>query len=764
MIGLDDFLDGYLATEIDDHFSLSNENENNSNFDNNILQFKTKQINLESKDIAAISQHIPRNSVLLSSQLDYRSEEFESTISKSELFHDVLENENDDHSHLNSFYIEPELSSDTTLICEINNETEVDVDEPERLEFFEICKICKTSNPERENPDFWLICYGCGEAFHRKCLNERVKRVKCEQPIIFRNRIVDPEDEKYTHGPWFCNSCVKCSCCSKSNHYTISTPSETLKQEIISFKDSFVACRHCGKVSCLSCYNSESFSINSSRFENLKNYSCPGCLQCVNCGLNAGTPKDPFSTKSRRRSSICAQMFLPPKVPPIILYKDLTLCRPCYLSDQICATCPRCKQIYHSLHSHYDFGETPFNSDFSLCPMVMCDDCGSWTHCQCEGISEKEYERLGTDKTSEFSCIDCRNKRNKKRSKLEIPPSNTPNREGNVIFVGGHKIFFMYWSYDEAWKRKLYEFSYEADSEFTLKSDNLCIKSDSLDKLIHKFKELFVHNHSKTCCKAINPQLFFNPMSLLALLEGNRVNSHELHSYLREKVSKMDGLVCAKTRPYLIVKGAHVKSSVPKNRNLLSTMANFTSVPPGSSSPNNSNNSGKLTVKYLFMQYAQSVRSNSTSFTIDSTSQGLALRLSSIAGFGLFATKQFLKNSLIIEYCGEMLNGDRLVDKRDAYYNSLGKRYRQSCYLFRLDEFKVLDATHKGNLSRFINHSCDPNCYSRVVQIDGAKKLLIFASKIIEPGEEILYDYKFPDEDQKIPCLCGSEKCRTWMN
>jgi SET domain-containing protein len=75
-----------------------------------------------------------------------------------------------------------------------------------------------------------------------------------------------------------------------------------------------------------------------------------------------------------------------------------------------------------------------------------------------------------------------------------------------------------------------------------------------------------------------------------------------------------------------------------------------------------------------------------------------------------------------------------------------------------------LDATHKGNLSRFINHSCDPNCYSRVVQIDSSKKLLIFASKFIEPGEEIVYDYKFPDEEQKIPCLCCSEKCRKWMN
>ena len=39
-------------------------------------------------------------------------------------------------------------------------------------------------------------------------------------------------------------------------------------------------------------------------------------------------------------------------------------------------------------------GDAPYNSEFSLCPMVSCDECGSWTHCQCEGIDEEEYERL----------------------------------------------------------------------------------------------------------------------------------------------------------------------------------------------------------------------------------------------------------------------------------------------------------------------------------------------------------------------------------
>ena len=57
-----------------------------------------------------------------------------------------------------------------------------------------------------------------------------------------------------------------------------------------------------------------------------------------------------------------------------------------------------------------------------------------------------------------------------------------------------------------------------------------------------------------------------------------------------------------------------------------------------------------------------------------------------------------------------------------------------------------------------------PNCYSKIVDIRGKKHIIIFAMKRIIPGEELTYDYEFPIEDVKLPCSCGTKKCRKYMN
>jgi SET domain-containing protein len=87
-----------------------------------------------------------------------------------------------------------------------------------------------------------------------------------------------------------------------------------------------------------------------------------------------------------------------------------------------------------------------------------------------------------------------------------------------------------------------------------------------------------------------------------------------------------------------------------------------------------------------------------------------------------------------------------------------------SSYLFRLDEDAILDATKIGNLARFINHCCDPTCNAKVINVDGVKKIVIYAKEGIDEGQEITYDYKFPLEDEKIPCACGSVLCRGSLN
>ncbi|KAK7066067.1 hypothetical protein SK128_026400 [Halocaridina rubra] len=132
---------------------------------------------------------------------------------------------------------------------------------------------------------------------------------------------------------------------------------------------------------------------------------------------------------------------------------------------------------------------------------------------------------------------------------------------------------------------------------------------------------------------------------------------------------------------------------------------------------------------------------------------------SSIHGRGLFCKRDIDSGEMVIEYAGQVIRSS-MCDMREKDYESKGI----GCYMFRIDDDTVIDATMHGNAARFINHSCDPNCYSRVVDILGKKHIIIFALRRIIRGEELTYDYKFPIEDDKIPCTCGARRCRKYLN
>jgi len=133
---------------------------------------------------------------------------------------------------------------------------------------------------------------------------------------------------------------------------------------------------------------------------------------------------------------------------------------------------------------------------------------------------------------------------------------------------------------------------------------------------------------------------------------------------------------------------------------------------------------------------------------------------SPIHDWGLYAMERITRGEMVIEYVGEIIRA-QVADKREKVYERQGIG---SSYLFRIDEDLVVDATKKGNLGRLINHSCDPNCTAKIITISGEKKIVIYAKQDIELGDEITYDYHFPIEQDKIPCLCGSTKCRGYLN
>uniref|UniRef100_H3BG97 SET domain containing 1B, histone lysine methyltransferase n=1 Tax=Latimeria chalumnae TaxID=7897 RepID=H3BG97_LATCH len=133
---------------------------------------------------------------------------------------------------------------------------------------------------------------------------------------------------------------------------------------------------------------------------------------------------------------------------------------------------------------------------------------------------------------------------------------------------------------------------------------------------------------------------------------------------------------------------------------------------------------------------------------------------SGIHDWGLFAMEPIAADEMVIEYVGQNIR-QVIADMREKRYEDEGIG---SSYMFRVDHDTIIDATKCGNFARFINHSCNPNCYAKVITVESQKKIVIYSKQHISVNEEITYDYKFPIEDVKIPCLCGSENCRGTLN
>ncbi|KAL0670956.1 hypothetical protein Bca4012_033660 [Brassica carinata] len=134
---------------------------------------------------------------------------------------------------------------------------------------------------------------------------------------------------------------------------------------------------------------------------------------------------------------------------------------------------------------------------------------------------------------------------------------------------------------------------------------------------------------------------------------------------------------------------------------------------------------------------------------------------SGIHGFGIFGKLPHRAGDMVIEYTGELVRPS-IADKRERLiYNSM---VGAGTYMFRIDDERVIDATRAGSIAHLINHSCVPNCYSRVISVNGDEHIIIFAKRDIAKWEELTYDYRFLSVDERLSCSCGFPGCRGVVN
>lgn len=127
----------------------------------------------------------------------------------------------------------------------------------------------------------------------------------------------------------------------------------------------------------------------------------------------------------------------------------------------------------------------------------------------------------------------------------------------------------------------------------------------------------------------------------------------------------------------------------------------------------------------------------------------IARKQSRISGWGVYAGQVIEKGTVIVEYKGELVTQEEAWDREQRYLP------KGRIWLFTISGTWARDAAVGGNIARYVNHSCTPNCYSDVF----GKTIVIIAKRRLEKGEELTYNYN-TDGIAKINCLCRPG-CRT---
>ncbi|XP_037113812.1 histone-lysine N-methyltransferase NSD3 isoform X2 [Syngnathus acus] len=129
-------------------------------------------------------------------------------------------------------------------------------------------------------------------------------------------------------------------------------------------------------------------------------------------------------------------------------------------------------------------------------------------------------------------------------------------------------------------------------------------------------------------------------------------------------------------------------------------------------------------------------------------------------GWGLRTNQALRKGDFVIEYVGEVIDSDECQQRiKRAHENHV-----TNFYMLTLTKDRVIDAGPKGNSSRFINHSCSPNCETQKWTVNGDVRIGLFALCDIEAGAEMTFNYNLHCVgNRRTSCRCGSDNCSGFL-
>ena len=131
---------------------------------------------------------------------------------------------------------------------------------------------------------------------------------------------------------------------------------------------------------------------------------------------------------------------------------------------------------------------------------------------------------------------------------------------------------------------------------------------------------------------------------------------------------------------------------------------------------------------------------------MNSFASQLEVRSSPIQGRGLFATAALPARRKLGEISGKLVP---LPQARQKIAN------RPRIYLIELTRRFALDCT-RGNCFKYLNHSCRPNCYLRVLR----RTVEVYTLRPIAAGAELTVDYGLTPHEGGMKCRCGHERCK----